>query len=327
MTLHVIGFLLLLQGTSTVRSNVPAKPTVLVPSVRVLEAPAFPIMGSAQCDKYGNMYFHVGNDFSNTDILRLAPDGKEGARFKLAGEFANKTNFASYSVSPEGEVYVFAGLQEKWEPLLFHFDSKGEAGTPVKVDLPEQVVDDDIMAFDSGAIFFWGHYDEPAPEKLRGQPYVALVDPSGRTILRLRSLPISQIEEASLSDVHEGGGTVAEDGNLYFLSKQDIVVISQTGNVIRRLRFEKPDPKSTAIGIRVSAGLAAIVLAIPLPDVKHGVKLAYLVVDTFSGDVRGYYELPDNLRSARDVCFSRKEGLSFIGPESGQMKLITAPLR
>lgn len=326
VVVHLIA-LFLLQGTSTARSKpTPVQPALLVPSVQVLQVPAFPFMGSAQCDKYGYMYFRVGNDYSTTDILRLSPDARDGTRFKLSGEFANNTNFANYSVTPGGEVYVFAGLRDKWGPLLFPFNNNGEASSPVKLELPEYVDDDNIMAFDGGALSFSGHFDEIAPKSLRGQPYVAMIDPSGKIRMRLSSLPVSTLDVSS-SKSREGAGAIAEDSNLYFVTTREVIVISQSGQIVRRIDFTKPDPKSTATGIHVSAGFAAIVLAIPLPDVERGVKLAYLVIDTVSGERLGYYELPEDLRFARDVCFSRTEGFTFMGPDNGQMKLITAPLR
>ena len=300
-------------------------PTILDASVDSVQVPPFPFIGGPECDADGYMYFHLDNgNYMSTDILRLSPDGKDGTRFAVPSDMASKIRFDSFSVSPQGELVVSA-FSDKGVPLLVSFDDDGGMNNPVTLELPKGVFSNSIVAFNGGAVFFSGYYGEPPQKSTRGRSYLAIFDPSGGLRVELRSISLPKYD--GLSGLPDGAGAVSEDGNLYFVLPNEIVVISQQGKVVRRIAFKKPHPRQRAISVRVSSGAVAITLARPQSEISDSLEMSYLVLDTFSGSRFGYYMRPEQLHFAADVCFSRQEGFTFLGSDkSGQTKLIRAPL-
>src|SRR6266404_1667200 len=78
--------------------------------------------------------------------------------------------------------------------------------------------------------------------------------------------------------------------------------MSETGGIVRRLRFRKSDPETTAVRLNVSDGLLSIVLANTGKDQVQIRK--YLVMYAVTGEKFGYYEPSEELGNT-DVCFSR----------------------
>src|ERR1700730_2352315 len=70
---------------------------------------------------------------------------------------------------------------------------------------------------------------------------------------------------------------ISQDGNLYVLTSKGISVISQSGDLVRRIRFEKPDPKSIALNLYASGGLAVVVLG--KIEANRMVKKEFLALD------------------------------------------------
>lgn len=304
-------------------------PKIIQPaSIRVAEVPPFPFyIDQTRCDRTGNLYFHVETSNSlESFIMRLSPDGRDGTAFRPSGDFSEKFLFAGFSVAPSGSVYVLAvASSDDQTPYLFGFDNDGTLKkNPTRLALPHHVVSDDITVFDSGVTFLFGHYIESAPPALRGKSYAGVFDVTGTLIRQL---------ELSLPDFREGevsaGGAVAEDGNIYFLAGNKITALSQTGEVVRRFTFKKPQPAGSLVGIRVSGGYALITVTISAPEIAKGAfSLAYLALDLSSGKPPGFYQLPRELDFADAVCYTRNEGLTFVGVNSkkSQTEIFTIPL-
>ncbi len=95
---------------------------------------------------------------------------------------------------------------------------------------------------------------------------------------------------------------------MYVLSSDKVTVMSETGGIVRRLRFRKSDPETTAVRLNVSDGLLSIVLAKTGKDQVQIRK--YLVMYAVTGEKFGYYEPSEELGNT-DVCFSRTDGYTF----------------
>ncbi len=65
--------------------------------------------------------------------------------------------------------------------------------------------------------------------------------------------------------------------------------MSETGGIVRRLRFRKSDPETTAVRLNVSDGLLSIVLANTGKDQVQIRK--YLVMYAVTGEKFGYYPI------------------------------------
>ncbi len=117
-------------------------------------------------------------------------------------------------------------------------------------------------------------------------------------------------------------------GNLYFLSSDQITVISATGQTVRRLKFHKPDQQAIATRLYLSAGMAVIAVnKISTRGATRGqVQRSFIALDQSSGDLIGYY-MPNKQLGSNDVCFSRADGLTFLQSDGKTQKLATALLR
>ncbi len=315
----------LLLGGQTAREQLPITAKTLLPSTsRPLLVPPFTFWGNPACDRDGNIYFHVGG-FSVIEILRLAADGSEGKTFKASGQppEVNGPDFGDFSVTPGGEVYVLAGIKGK--SVLIRFDEDGTARDPVPLKLPDGVTGTNMVATDLGTILFFGYYDQTAPPATEGRGFLAILDTSGE-VRKVLDAPASEVDIRKLSS-GEGmapGAALGDDGNFYFAGPRELFVISQGGELVGRIPYDNPDPKSSATKVLVSGGVAVIVLA--RVD-NHQVSRSYLVLLTPSGGSVGYYRPSEQLGGWGEMCFSPQRGFTFLKVENGQVKLQIAPLR
>jgi hypothetical protein len=125
--------------------------------------------------------------------------------------------------------------------------------------------------------------------------------------------------------ISEGGATVGPDGNIYLLQTNQVVVMSESGKIIRRIRYQKPGG-SSATKIAVSQNLVSIWLL--KEGEKKSVTADYLVLDLFIGKPFGYYVAGQELGSAAiAVSFTSREGFTFFDTQNGHVDFISAPLR
>ncbi len=324
MKAAVVGALFLLVGIQSAEEHVPIQPRVLLPSAtRLLGVPPFSYWSPSACDKDGNMYFHVGG-LRDANILRLSSDGTEGKSFRLSDQLpgAAKAIFGNFSVTPGGTIYVFAEIEG--ERKLLRFDGEGAMMEPISLHLPRSVVDASIVASDTGTVLFFGYYDETAPASLKGKSYQVVLEPSGMVRKEVHvTLPGVDMAKWVSAEMPAPGAALGEDGNFYLAGSRGVLVISQDGELVRRIPFDNPDPESLATNIQLSGGLAVI----DLSRIDNLVRRSYLVLETTGGEVVGFYKPSEQLGGSGTVCFSRKQGLTFIRFEKGQTKLLTAPLQ
>lgn len=323
--LTMLVFVFLIQSPA---AQVSPPPRVLTPSsTRNVSAPWFRSWGNPACDKGGNMYFHAARSYDETEILRLSADGNEGKIFKVADQFpeASKFLFADFSVTPGGDIYVLGLVPERRAFLVLRFDEDGKLDEPISPRLPEGVNIETIIATDKSTVLLLGYYyTETAPSELKDKSYLALLDASGAVRQELHvSVPGLDIAKWASGKARSPAVALGDDGNFYIAGRNEILVISQGGELVGRVPFDNPDPKSTPARLQVSGGLVVITLA-RVDD--HDVRYRYLALLNPSGGVVGYYEPPEQ-RAGRAVCYSPEQGLTFLKVENKQLKLLTAPLR
>ena len=312
------------QAVRTPRTLVPSdmqEASILLP---------FAYQANPKCDPSGNVYFHLaGHKGPLATILRLSPDGKEEKLFSLPEENAKKgyVSFTDYSVSPDGKVFMLVGIGQQM--YVVRFDSEGDLDKAIPIDiLKEGLGIFNIAGFNSGTALLFGSYHSRVPADLRGKGYVATLDRADH----LSVMPPPSLSSLDPGDIMQHEGVSAEDGNAYFIAGDEILAISETGDIVRRIRLEKPDPKAAATSVRVSGNWALVDLATPVnseakPD-EPGTQVFYrfLLLDAQTGETLGFYELPKELSGRSEVCFSQKEGLKFIRWENRKMKFFKASL-
>jgi hypothetical protein len=305
----------------------PSAPKVLSPGSRkTIQAPNFAAYGEPLCDSDGNLYFHLGNGaYDNAEILEISSDGSSGASYKLPRELVDKTYFQSFFVTPDGSVYLSVQQAAK-DLLVLGFDSDGKAGGPVRLETPEHLQVQNFAVFNDGSVLVAGYFNQNASSKLEGEKYAAIFEASGKLRKRFPQGAMGTVDiKPKLAYIPDGAAALSEDGNLYLLGSDEILVFSSSGQVIRRLKFKKPDTETAVSRFNLSKGLLAITLS--KVDKKNQIQRQYLVMSATSGDVLGWY-VPSAETGSNDVCFNNAEGFIFMGSDAGnKMYLVTAPLK
>jgi hypothetical protein len=269
------------------------------------------------------MYFHVG-DFIKWEILRLSADGSQGNILKVSDQFpgASKFGFFDFSVTPGGNVYVLGGTPEH-EIMLLRFDQDGSMSQRTTLRVPKSVIPMIIVATEDRTFLFFGYYDHTAPSDLKGTSYMVLLDESGAVRGEIHAT-VPGLDVAKLSG-GEGAppGALGDDGNFYFAGSNQILVMAQDGELLRRIPFDNPYPKSKATGLHVSGGLIIINL-VRVDD--HQARMRYLVLLN-SGGVVGYYEASKELGGWPATCYSARGEWTFLKVENRQLKLLTVRLQ
>ncbi len=165
-----------------------------------------------------------------------------------------------------------------------------------------------FISFEDGSVWLNAYYGARAPEQIRGKRYAAIFDPSGKLVKELDSfMPNVDLHDTGPKTL-EGDVALGQDGNLYFLTATQVIVISQSGEVVRKIKFTKTSTDQIAEEIKVSNGLVAITLSTFENNRPHN---RYLVMDSMTGQLFGAYALSNTNRMM--LCFDREEGFTFRG--------------
>jgi hypothetical protein len=288
----------------------------------LVDAPSGLAFSNWDCDAAGTFYFHTGIQGSYRDpILKLSTSDN----FKLYKLPADGTNFSEYgqmSVAPDGTFWL--ALSGREAAVLLRFNSDGEVTSRTKLDQFANFVLDNFVALNNDAFYIDG-FPRPAGMEKKITRYAAMVNASGQKVSTPK-LDLLNLDPWS-KKILEGGAAAGSDGNLYLLKPpQEVVVVSESGEVLRQLRFSKPDAGFAVRKLSLSGGLAAIWFM--KPDEDHRVTNEFLVIEAVSGKEVGRYTTGPELGHATPLCFSRQDGFTLLGGiADGKMKLITAALQ
>jgi hypothetical protein len=303
------------------------EPRVLQPgSPKPVPVPPFGRFGESKCDSSGNLYFAVGtNTARRGPLLEISHDGSSSTAFappipaKL--DAGGEIGYRDFAVAPSGRVYELLQNQNDQGTVVVEFDSDGSVHHATKLDTPEHLLASSLAVFDEGTVLLKGAVRlKPSENESRG--YVALFDASGKLLRELGGLPDLDLSVLKTA-LQDRGVAIGQDGNAYLLDPNFISVVSETGESVRRIPHQKPDPALIARGLSLSNGL----IAIRILEVK-GVEITqkYLIVRADSGETTGYYTLPDGT-DAVGMCFSRSDGFTFLTRRDTKLELVNAPLR
>ena len=294
-------------------------------SVTPLQVPVFSAYGESLCDADGNMFFHVivASNFSDSPIMEISQDGESSTTYKPSANTGDqRVYFMSFAISPAGTVRELAEV--KGGVVVLAFDSDGDESSRTTLDVPDHVKAQEFASFENGQVIFYGYYDKDAPEALRGHRYIGVFAPSGKLVKKIEDAEHLDLDQFS-KHLQAGAATLGSDGNVYLLRDKEVVVISQSGEVLRRLPFDKNPSDAIPMKIVYSDGLLAIFLSIAQKGTPF-LQRRYLILDSSSGEQRGFYA-PSEETSNDDACFSRKEGFTFLHNIKGTLYLIQAALR
>jgi hypothetical protein len=212
--------------------------------------------GEAKCDGSGNLFFEVDMGGS---ILEISKDGTRNTAYAMSQSSerpdGDGVQVMDFAVSPSGKVYEL--VQSSRETAVIDFDLDGSVNNKTKLSVPEHVEGRQLAVFDDSAVLFAGFYTKLAPQDRRGKSFAALFDPSGKLRKQLTGYPDANLAELS-KKIPDGALTIGQDGRAYLLSSDKILVVSESGEVIRRIPFRKMDRETSAVRLDVAEGLLSI---------------------------------------------------------------------
>ena len=303
-----------------------------VSSVRPFEFPPFGYWGVPLCDSDGNLYFHAVPDmpaYDTISILRLDPKGKSSIVYRMSAEYSDYL-YQSASVSPSGLLYVLAQARTG-EYAIVSFKPDGFSRNPSKLSVPDNVVLTGLAAFDDESVLVQGHFEARPHSHAqatdhKGERYLALVNSSGE---------ITRTVEGKLEkvDLNAGpaippeaeGALVTSAGNAIVISGKELLILSQSAVVERKLPFERPDTSAVPVRLQVSGGLVAIEFV--TVNKQHEVQAKYLVLNLQDGRRIGLFAGSDET-GTRSVCFQYDEGFVFLqtDPKTGKQNRVVAEI-
>jgi len=319
--LSLLVFIFSTLGLSN--DSIPSR-VLVSSSSHLLEVPSFGFYGHAQCDKESNLFFHSDTTpFNHGTVLKLKSGSWDPTLFEIPQNASEKIIFEAFSVTPSGQVWEIGETTKS--QFLFTFTSDGEMSSQTKLEMPDNLFVQDFAVSDRGTSLVAGYFDSTAEAELQGKPYIALFDHSGHLIKRFIE-PFEQIDIASEArKIHPGSAVFADDGSFYLLHEQTIVVLSESGSLIHRIKFDKPDKAANPTNIAISGGMAAIWLS--YVDSRKKITQRFLVLDLQTQEPWALYTPAPELGDSGALCFSRKDGFEFYGVDAGRVILTQAALR
>lgn len=302
----------------------PPSKVLEVSSTKLVAAPDFGAYGTPVCDDDGNAYYHVGSfaSYSDSTVFRLAADEDDHQVFKLPPDAPEGAMFGAFNVTPAGRLWVVA-FDRQGKIFGYRFSRDGTVAGRVHFEAPVYLQPELFAAFDNDFFLLQGSFAKAAGPQFAGKKFAGLFGPGG---VHIRELQIKQLAatDAAKKRLPEGAISVGSDGNAYLLLPEKILVISQSGQVLRELPFRKREQEDRAGNLYVSGGLVVIALF----RARHTeIETHLLALDANTGDEYGYYEPSPELGN-NPICFSRDQGVTFMRRnKDGKVKLQTAMLR
>ena len=242
----------------TPHSNEPKAPnapirqarTLQVTSTRVLTVPAFGFWGLPLCDDAGDLYFQPSGKADSAIFKLSQPDESNSRMFQIPSEGSESDSLIDYTVTPSGALYVLAqDVKQKFH--VYSFEPDGGVKHNVKLETPDYALLVDFAVFDNDTILGTGYYQRDAPGTLHGKSYAVLFDQSGQLLKDMTSrFSLDATSSDQTGPLNHISIRPGKDGNLYLLGSSAVLVISPSGEIIRRIKFVKPDPATAAVASR-----------------------------------------------------------------------------
>jgi hypothetical protein len=312
---------LLLVGTAFGAENDQAPITLVPTTSRLLDVAGFPAWGPAQCDLDGNLYFHTGRVLNDLVFLKLGADNTHEVYVANSSPDGTAEYFSAFRVTPDGKLWVLAG-GKKDSIFLLEFTDDPTTPTRTKLDAPGQfdaLTVNNFVVLQNGHVRVYGVLGEKAPKREQGHRYTLEFDASGKLLRKT-------VDKDSDSSSGEGrykdaSAAQSNDGTIYLLAEDKVLVISQTGQLLRKIKLRLPEPEFEAHALYVAGRRVAVGFSKRNPD-GHTLTMRYALIDGSNGEqLRLYQGGPETGNNM--VCFSN-DGFTFFRVEKGRVKLVMA---
>jgi hypothetical protein len=318
------------QTRDSSERNNPALLTLTAGSSKSLPVAGFGGMGAARCDSSQNLYFHATRNFNNPTILKILKDGSTEV-YTVPDENAGRSNFMSYRVTFDGRLEIL--VEQSKELSVVEFGNSPSSSTRVKLDFPTGLSVYSVRTFvplRDGRFLLHAFGDVDASQSESGQGYLLEFDSAGRLLKQENEKVLSTAVKEVVHRASDEGAVEAENGYIYLLEPNQVLVVSQAGEIARTIPFDPPGPDYKVRNLSTDQGRLLITFfggekeSLADPRYARPLSARYAMLDATTGQQLRLYqptpELGNNL-----VCFS-SEGLTFIRFVDGRVKLFTAPV-
>ncbi len=280
----------------------------------------FGFFGHAQCDDSGNLYFRAGNILNSSRVVRLSSKSSDVSSYAVPPDFVD---FYTFQAGRDGQLHVLVRLPDGLYVLTYKDTSSEPKRT--KLEAPEAVEPANFAVWSSGAVVLSGNYGREAGE-LRGKPYAAEFAPSGK-LLRLLGTNASEADFSgkTVPRAAEAAAGFDDAGYLYFIAGDEILVLSEAGEVARRFKPPLPAEGFRMAKLEVAKGQLAVWFHQSSSKSGIQIKTYFEILDPASGEVRRSYE-PDRELGPIALCFTGDSFL-FLGRAQGRWQILTADVR
>jgi hypothetical protein len=309
------------------QQRLPAEPTLLrVTSVHVLNVPGFSSWDRTECDARGNLYFRpvsADSNYNTSAVLRLDAQSQSPTLYQLPTELASSTALVRFSVSDSGHVW-FLNQRKNGSLVVFGFSLNGEFKSETKLETPKDLLPNRFIVAEDGIILVGGYFPKSVAKELQGKSYLGVFDSTGTSRKTFGAGTLSDVDLGASDKMVEEAVSSGKDGNFYYLQGNEIWVISEWGEVVRRISIQRPHTAPDVLRMDLSEGL--ISLEFYETDSDHVLRPTFLVIESSTGEPYGLYKPSEELGTVV-VCFGRRSGYVFSRIEDGKIKLLSAALR
>jgi hypothetical protein len=323
------GILFFCTVTDAQEVNQPQPTMLRVTDSHSLSVPGFMSFDGPQCDGKGNLYFRpvaaTGRFSDSVSILRIDLKTETPTKYDLPPEVAAKFSSVAFSVTNSGRVWLLE--QDPSDGYAaFGFDSNGKMTTSVHLRTPAKLLATWFRVADDSTVLVAGHFTDEAPKEMQGKPYLAIFDKNGNLRKTLGSPDLDSVDLDAASQGPMGGDVaLGTDGNFYLLQRDNILVISEYGEIVRQMKFARPGNDAFGDGLELADGFLSIRFV--TIDKDHSVHTQFLVLYAANGANYALYGGSDELGKTSPLCFTGRSGYLFEMNDHGRIKLLTEALR
>jgi hypothetical protein len=304
------------------------EPTLLRPSgSHALEVPQV-MFYAVRCDGNGHVFYRLkraDNAFEKSVVVKLDLKSQTPTLYEQPSEDADSVLLEEFAITPSGRVWYLDVFKEKPGATAIGFDSDGRATSRVHLDIPTSLVITTFAAADDDSFLVAGFFNADASSELRGKSYLATFGRTGRVTKEADAdLPAQDLKAVAKGAFLYAPVSAGVDGNFYLLNGDSVLVMSEGGDIIRRIKVRHARGEVHVYEMALSSGLLSIEYLIPNGDGTS--RPEFVVLDTATGAPYATYRPVSELGSIC-LCFSRQDGYTFSHTDKGKTTLLTAPLR
>lgn len=281
------------------------------------------LMQPTECDDRGNFYVRgVEPRGTQTSLMRLSPDLKEAALFDVAQAAKDDLtvkNVAAFSVRADGKVFQLV-YDTKDRSAIAEFDKSGTYRRLIRLE--GDFVPVGLAAFQSGSFLVSGlRVISRDPNSYL--PTLRLFDDSGNFLQEIVTNEPDLKGSDVLNTVSLGG--MQSWGNYVYILRQArkpyILLISASGEVLRKLKLDLPEDGMRVGGFDVGSGRMLVRYYSPEASSSGRQEKYYSLYENLEGHKLVDYTESDDIHGAF-VCYDWKNTFSYISTDDKGHQLV-----